>query len=61
VPWTQRNALEYDRFLLLDTSGGETMYFGNNDFPPMTTDRKLHRRAVGGGCAVVSRIRRRWR
>ena len=48
APWTLRNALEYDRFLLLDTSGGETMYLGNNDFPPMTTDRKLYRRAVGG-------------
>ncbi|UCE86002.1 MAG: glycosyltransferase family 39 protein [Deltaproteobacteria bacterium] len=48
APWTVRNALRYDRFLLLDTSVGESMYLGNNDFPPMSTDHRLFRRASGG-------------
>jgi hypothetical protein len=48
APWTVRNALVYDRFLLLDTSAGESMWLGNNDFPPMNPDRKLFRLAEGG-------------
>ncbi len=48
--WTARNALTYDRFLLLDATTGRNLYIGTNVPPPSNWDYGFDmRRRVHGG------------
>jgi hypothetical protein len=46
LPWTARNYLEYERFLLIDATGGMTLWHGNSLVPPRISDFGMKRPLV---------------